>query len=36
MSQYDTAMGDARKNRRNRFQYGDFTSDDAAEFGYKK
>lgn len=36
MSQYESAMNDARKNRRNRFQYGDFTQDDAKEFGYSK
>jgi len=36
MSTYEAAMADARKNRRNRFQYGDFTQDDAKEFGYSK
>jgi len=36
MGLYEAAMSDAKKNRRARFQYGDFTQDDAAEFGYKQ
>ena len=36
MNTYEAAMNDAKKNRRNRFQYGDFTQDDAKEFGYSK
>ena len=36
MSTYEAAMTDAKKNRRNRFQYGDFTQDDAKEFGFSK